>query len=107
MAGQPSNSFDIDAAARLVALSGVPAYISCPGYLLTLKGPIADEARRRLAVLRRIGDAPSLEALQSDMRAEGIAYYIVTTPRDAPFDPERAGAIGRIGASAIYAARSE
>ena len=107
MAGQPSDSFNIDAAARLVALSGVPAYISCPGYLLTLKGPIADEARRRLAVLRRIGDAPSLEALQSDMRAEGIAYYIVTTPRDAPFDPERAGAIGRIGASAIYAARSE
>jgi hypothetical protein len=107
MAGQPSDSFNIDDAARLVALSGVPAYISCPGYLLTLEGPIADEVRRRLAVLRRIADAPTLEALQGDMRAEGIAYYIVTTPRDAPFDPERAGAIGRIGAFAIYAARSE
>jgi hypothetical protein len=107
MAGQPSDSFYIDDAASLVALSGVPAYISCPGYLLTLKGPIADEARRRLAVLRRIADAPTLEALQGEMRAEGIAYYVVTTPRDAPFDPERRGAIGRKGAFAIYAARAE
>jgi hypothetical protein len=87
----------------LVALSGVPAYVSCPEYLLALGGFIGDEAERRLDVLARLALAPTLEALKAGMRTEEITYYVVTKPQDAPFDPDRRGAIGHQGTFAVYA----
>jgi hypothetical protein len=105
VAHQPSNSRVIDDAVRLVALSGVPAYIACPDFLLSTGGAVGREARRRMAALDRLDRAPDLEALQSAMRAEGITYYVVSSSRDAPFDPKRLEAIGHQGEYAIYAAK--
>jgi len=103
MAHQPANSRIIDDAARLVALSSVPAYISCPNFLLATGGKIGEEARRRMAALEQLDQAPSLEALQIAMRAEGITYYIVSSAGDALFDPMRLQAIGHEGEYAVYA----
>ena len=107
VAGLPPTARLIDNAARLVALSGMPAYVSCSAYFEGLGGPIGDEARRRMMVLAHLAEATSLEALQTAMRSEGITYYVVVTPQDASFDPARRGAIGHVGTFAIYAARSE
>jgi hypothetical protein len=104
VAGQPLEAHIIDDAARLVGLSGVPAYVSCPAYLMTLGGPVGEETRRRMAVVRRLAEAPNLESLQDVMRAEGITAYVVTSARDLAFDPERRGAIGRAGDYAVYLA---
>jgi hypothetical protein len=104
MAHQPSDTRIIDDAARLVAFSGVPAYIANPNFMEAMGGAMGEEARRRLAALAAIDRAPDLDALRLAMRAEGITHYVVTSPRDAPFDPERLGAIGRAGAYAIYTA---
>ena len=103
IAHQPSDSRIIDDAARLVALSSVPAYISCPNFLLATGGKIGEEARRRMAALEQLDQAPSLEALQIAMRAEGITYYIVSSAGDALFDPMRLQAIGHEGEYAVYA----
>ncbi|UZF94451.1 hypothetical protein [Bosea sp. NBC_00550] len=105
VARQSPNSRNTDDAAHLVALSGVPAYISRPQSLLVAGGARGEEARRRLAVLDRLNRAPDLEALQNAMRAEGITYYIVSSARDAPFDSERHAAIGHQGEYAIYSAK--
>lgn len=104
VANQPADVGTIDDAARLVAFSGVPAYISSPVFLLKSAGRLGDEARRRMAVIARLAEATDLAELQATMRAEGITHYVVTAQRDAPFDPERRGAIGRAGTYAIYLA---
>ena len=104
VAHQPNDSSFIDDAARLVALSGVPAYVSCPKFLLTFGGPLGYEGRRRLAVIDRLDHAPNLEALRKLMQEEGITAYVVSSARDAPFDPDRLGALGRSGDYAVYSA---
>jgi hypothetical protein len=103
VANQPADSRNIDDAARLVALSGVPAYISCPAFLLVTGGHIGDEARRRMAVMARLAGASDLAELQATMRSEGITWYVVTSQRDAAFDSERRDAIGHAGKYAVYA----
>lgn len=45
VANQPSDSTTIDDAARLIALSGMPAFISCPGFLLATGGRSARKRR--------------------------------------------------------------
>jgi hypothetical protein len=93
----------IDDGAYLAAFTGIPAYVSCYGYLQELGGVRAEEATRRMAVLARLGSAPDLPGLQAIMRAEGITHYVVTAPSDAPFDPERRHATGHAGPFAVYA----
>jgi hypothetical protein len=104
VANQPSNTTVIDDAARLVALSGVPAYISRPAYTLTSKGTEGDETRRRMAVITRLAAATDLSELRTILRAEHITHYVVTSPNDAAFDPERRGAVGHVGTFAVYLA---
>jgi hypothetical protein len=104
MAHQPPDSRVMDDAARLVALSGVPAYLSSPNFLIATGGAAGQEAQRRLAVIDQLDQAPNLEALQAAMRAEGISDYVVSSDRDARFDPQRRCAIGRNGDYAVYSA---
>jgi hypothetical protein len=58
-----------------------------------------------MTVIDRLDQAQSLETLQALMRADGITAYVVSSDRDAPFDPQRLSAIGREGLYAIYAAQ--
>ncbi len=104
MAHQPPDSREVDDAARLVALSGVPAYVSCPNVLLTIGGSLGEEARRRLSVIDRLDNAPNLETLRKRMQEEGITAYVVSSARDAQFDPDRLGAAGHSGDYAVYLA---
>lgn len=103
IARQPADSRNIDDAARLVGLTGVPAYLSCPGFLLATGGIYGEEARRRLAVIARLDAAPDLETLRALMRAEGVTHYVATSPSDLPFDAERRHAVARSGDYALYA----
>jgi hypothetical protein len=107
VANPPANSRAIDDAAQLIALTGVPAYLSRPSFLVTTGGARGEEARRRLDVIARLAAAPNLEALRALMRAEGITLYVTTSPADFPFDPERRGAIARSGDYALYSAFPE
>lgn len=104
MAHQPPDTRVMDDAARLVALSGVPAYLSAPNFLIATGGAVGEEARRRLAVIGQLDRAPNLKALQTAMRAEGVTAYVTTSARDVLFDPQRLCAIGRDGDYAVYSA---
>jgi hypothetical protein len=104
VANQPSDTSVIDDAVRLVALSGVPAYIARPAFAVTVKGSDGDEARRRMAVIGRLAAAVDLSELRSILRAERITHYVVTSPNDAAFDPERREAVGHVGTFAVYLA---
>jgi hypothetical protein len=102
VANQPEDTRGIDDAARLVALTGVPAYLSCAALQIARGEPWRTETERRLMVSRRLTEAPDLTSLRSIMRAEGITRYVATTPADAPFDPARLGAIQHVGTYAVY-----
>jgi hypothetical protein len=105
VADQPADTRNIDDAARLVALSGVPAYLSCPGFLIATGGRWGEEAKRRLATIARLSAAPDLDTLQAEMRAADITDYVVTKPQDLPFDADRHGAVGHRGSYAVYQAQ--
>jgi hypothetical protein len=104
IAHQPPDARLTDDAARLVALSAVPAYVSSPVLFKLMGDPWRAEAERRMAVLDRLAVAPSLDALLRIMKAEGISHYVVTQGEDAPFDPDRRAALGRVGSFAVYRA---
>jgi len=104
VAHQPQDTRTMDDAALLVTLSGIPAYIACPKYVLDLDGAVGAEANMRMSIVARLDQAPDLARLQALMRAEGITYYIANSENDAPFDPQRTHAIGRAGPYAVYAA---
>ena len=106
VANQPADSRNIDDAARLIALTGVPAYLSCPGFLVATAGAIGEEAWRRLVVISQLATAPDLDALRTLMRTEGITLYVITSPADLPFDPERRSAIAISGDYAVYSVTS-
>lgn len=102
VANQPHEAHVEDDASRLVALSGMPAYIACPSFLLAVGGSISEEARRRLAVIEKLDRSPDVAELRRTMRIEGITHYVVTKPTDASFDPDRREALGRSGSYAVY-----
>jgi hypothetical protein len=102
VAGQPADSRNMDPAAAVVALSGVPAYLSCPGFMVSTGGAVGIEAQRRLAVIARMDAAQDLSDLRTVMRSEGITHYVVTAATDAQFDPQRRAAAFRVGSHAVY-----
>ena len=106
VARQPADSREIDDAARLVALSGVPAYVSCPKVLLSIGGALGAEAQRRLEVIDRLDHATDLETLRRIMRENGVTAYVARSPGDAAFDPGRLAAVGHEGDYAVYSAAS-
>ena len=105
VADQPADARNMDDAARLVALSGVPAYLSCPSFMVATGGILGEEAKRRLAVLARLAAAPNLDTLRAEMRAADITHYVVTNSKDVPYDPDRHGAVGNWGTYAVYQAQ--
>lgn len=104
VAEQPRDARNIDDAAVLVAMSGMPAYISCPQSLLLRDDYVGREAARRMDVIDQFAKAATFEALQTMMKAENIAYYIVTNSQQAKFDPEYDNAFWKSGEYAIYSA---
>ncbi|KAA3498031.1 hypothetical protein DXM27_23945 [Rhizobium rhizogenes] len=104
VADQPRDARNIDDAAVLVAMSGMPAYISCPQSLLLRDDYVGREAARRMDFIDQFAKAPTFKALQTMMRAENVAYYIVTNSQQANFDPEYDSAFWKHGEYAIYSA---
>lgn len=102
VAEQSRNARNIDNAALITTLSGVPAYISCPQSLLGRSDYIGEEARRRMLIAEKLSAAPNIEALRAIMVQENITYFVVTSRKQALFDLTRDAAIWKEGAYAIY-----
>jgi hypothetical protein len=102
IANQPVDARNVDDALRLAALSGVPAYVSCPGYLVASGGALAAEAQRRLGVMRRLERVLNLAELRLLMRDERITHFITTLPQAHNFDAGAAGALARKGNLVVY-----
>jgi hypothetical protein len=102
VADQSADARIIDDAAVLTALSGVPAYISCPQSLLRRDDATGTEAKRRMVIAEKLSSAPSLDALRAMMAQEKITYFVTTKSNQAPFDSARDAAVWRDGAFAIY-----
>ncbi|NEI68818.1 hypothetical protein GR212_04470 [Rhizobium lusitanum] len=105
VADQSAAARIIDDAAVLTALSGVPAYISCPQSLIVRDDAIGIEAKRRMTIAEKLSSAPSLDALQAIMTQEKITYFVTTNNNQAPFDSRRDAAIWKNGVVAIYKSR--
>lgn len=105
VAGQPEASRDIDDASALVALSGIPAYISRPRLFELRSDNVGNEARRRTEVVKRLDAAPTVSALKQLMASEHITHYLVENTTQMAFDSERAGAAWKSGQYAIYTDR--
>ncbi|ASS54334.1 hypothetical protein CHR56_06960 [Rhizobium leguminosarum bv. viciae] len=105
VAGQSEASRDIDDASALVALSGIPAYISRPRLFELRSDNVGNEARRRMEVVKRLDAAPTVSALKQLMASEHITHYLVTDTTQVAFDRERAGAAWKSGQFAVYTDR--
>ncbi len=102
VANLPVEARNIDDAVFVMALTGIPAYISCPSLMRALGGTIGVEAERRQRALTRLAAAGDLTEMQAIMRAEGITHYVLTRDTDAPFDPDRSHAAFHAGHYALY-----
>ncbi|HEX6528902.1 MAG TPA: hypothetical protein VF004_03725 [Burkholderiales bacterium] len=92
-----------DPAVQLIALSGMPAYLS---YISahTIEAPSRGKlALQRYAELARIDRAPSAPAALEALRRLGIDWYVVTGWSGPPWDPQWRQARFFEGSVAIYA----
>jgi hypothetical protein len=101
-AGQSAEARVNDPAVIMVAQSGVPAFLSCPQSILLRRDRFGDEARRRMAILSQLDNAPDLPTLYGLMATHGITDYVVTSTEFVHFDPNRLGARAKFGQVAIY-----
>ncbi len=93
-----------DVAIQLVALSGVPAYLSRP-FIHAARGRAAKGlAERRAAELERIAAEPTLEAALARARGLGIRWYVVPGRAGPHWDADRDHAAFVAGRIAVYRA---
>lgn len=67
----------VDSATRLLALSGVPAYLARPSMQLFRGGEREQIARRRYADLARVASEPDADVALQRLRELGIRWYVV------------------------------
>ena len=78
-----------DPAVQLIALSGMPAYLSYTS-AHTIEAPPREKiALERYALLARLDRAPSAAAALDELQRLGIAWYVVTGWSGPPWDPAR------------------
>jgi hypothetical protein len=76
-----------DNALQLVALTGIPAYLSVP-YMRATLGGHADEVARRYAALASVAEAPDAQSAFARLRELGIQWYVVVDSAARPgWDP--------------------
>ncbi len=94
-----------DLPVQLVAMSGVPAYLSRPFMHMVYGGVRAQTALPRYIALRAIERETSAETALARLRALGIRWYVVAeTDRSGPrWDPERRRAVFVDRMVAVYA----
>ncbi len=94
-----------DLPVQLVAMSGVPAYLSRPFMHMVNSGVRAQTALPRYIALRAIERETSAETALARLRALGIRWYVVAeTDRSGPrWDPERRRAVFVDRMVAVYA----
>ncbi len=102
VAGASPDARILDDAAVIVALSGVPAFMSCPQSILMRNDRYGDDARRRAIIQSAMDNAISLKELHELMSIHSITQYIVLDSSHALFDPDRSDANWSFGGSAIY-----
>ena len=96
-----------DLPVQLVAMSGVPAYLSRPFMHMVNGGVRAQTALARYISLRAIERETSAETALARLRALGIRWYVVAeTDRSGPrWDPQRRRAVFVDRMVAVYATR--
>ena len=94
-----------DLPVQLVAMSGVPAYLSRPFMYMVNGGVRAQTALARYISLRAIERETSAETALARLRALGIRWYVVAeTDRSGPrWDPQRRRAVFVDRMVAVYA----
>lgn len=91
-----------DVAIQLVALTGVPAYLSRPFIHATRGGVEKALAERRFRELERIAGEPGAQAALSRLRELGIRWYVVPGAAGPRWDEERRQAAFVAGTIAVY-----
>jgi hypothetical protein len=91
-----------DVAIQLVALTGVPAYLSRPFIHATRAKAEKALAERRFRELERIAGEPGPQEALSRLRELGIRWYVVSGPAGPRWDGERRRAAFVAGRIAVY-----
>jgi hypothetical protein len=90
-----------DHALQLVALGGMPAYLSVPYMRATLGGQ-ADEVRRRQAALAAVAEENEAQAARARLQGMGIRWHVVVDKAGPRWDRARAKAAFAAGDTAVY-----
>ncbi len=95
-----------DAAAELVALSGMPAYLARPYMHLSQGGERQLVAEEREAALQAVARETRSSAALARLAALGVRWYVVTGERAPAWDPHFALAVFRDRRVAVYRSTS-
>jgi hypothetical protein len=101
----PSNQAT-DAATRFAALSDVPAYLARPGIQVIHGQDRRAAVEQRLAVLKHIETANSLDAAIKTLRAVDVKFLVALGDHGPLFDPDGSRALFRTAGAAVYATPS-
>jgi hypothetical protein len=94
-----------DTATDLVALTGMPAYLSRPYRQISRGGRRAETARERHAGLERIAGERDAATALAALRAMGIRWYVVAGDAGPLWDPQRRQAAFVAGHMTVYSSR--
>lgn len=95
-----------DLAIQLVALTGMPAYVTRPFIHVSWGGRRKEVALERYAALARVADGQTASASLARLRELGIQWYVVADNAGPRWDPERRHATFVEGTVAVYSSRS-
>jgi hypothetical protein len=91
-----------DLSTQVVALSGLPAYLSRPHFEMIKDAPRREIATRRLAALQELEDTVQYEAAMHALRELNVRWYVVAEAEGPRWDPARARAAFKSGTVALY-----
>lgn len=94
-----------DDAVELVALSGMPAYLTRPYIHVRAGGRRKEVAQQRLAALAAVAQAQSVAAARAKLQDMGVQWYVVTGNAGPYWDRERRQAAFTAGSVSLYASR--
>lgn len=103
----PTRQVSVDAPTELVALTGAPAYLARVWIHEALGGNNRIAALIRYRALGEVAQARDTASAMQKLRDLRVRWYVVTSPAQPAWDPQRSRAVWARGAVAIYDSGAE
>ena len=102
VAGLTADDLTFDTPTKLCSLSGMPSYLSRPGFEMTKDAARREVVAQRLAAMQEIDRQTDYGAAMRSLQALKVQWYVVASDAGPRWDPGRGRAAFRAGTVALY-----